>query len=144
MKRKNKKIALWSLFSVGIVLFSGYLMESTPIMGSTPEEGVTASNEKTNATVSTSEADKGNSSDLADTSVAASESHEATAAIVPAPEETIPSTETGGTSELYKVKQGESLWEIAQNANISLQDLMNINQLSNSVILEGQELITEK
>lgn len=40
----------------------------------------------------------------------------------------------------YIVKSGQTLWEIAQETGLSLTTLMNENQLSNSFIVEGQEL----
>lgn len=45
--------------------------------------------------------------------------------------------------EVYVVKKGQTLWEIAQDSGLSIQALMNRNQLSNSVIVEGQELVFE-
>lgn len=43
--------------------------------------------------------------------------------------------------EVYIVKEGQTLWEIAQDSGVSIQTLMNKNQLSSSVIVEGQELV---
>lgn len=43
--------------------------------------------------------------------------------------------------EVYIVKTGQTLWEIAQDSGLSIQNLMNKNQLSSSVIVEGQELV---
>lgn len=45
------------------------------------------------------------------------------------------------TKELYVVKKDETLWEIAQDTNISVKTLMTINQLNSSMIFEGQELV---
>lgn len=42
---------------------------------------------------------------------------------------------------VYVVQEGETLWEIAQEIDISIQDLIQENNLSNGVISEGQELI---
>lgn len=44
-------------------------------------------------------------------------------------------------SEVYVVKSGRTLWEIAQDSGLSIQTLMNENQLSSSVLIEGQELV---
>lgn len=44
-------------------------------------------------------------------------------------------------SEVYVVKRGQTLWEIAQDSGLSIQTLMNENQLSSSVLIEGQELV---
>ncbi|MBM7689423.1 hypothetical protein BCR24_10445 [Enterococcus ureilyticus] len=43
--------------------------------------------------------------------------------------------------EVYVIKAGQTLWEIAQDSGLSIQTLMNKNQLSSSVIVEGQELV---
>ncbi|MGX7245896.1 LysM peptidoglycan-binding domain-containing protein [Enterococcus quebecensis] len=43
--------------------------------------------------------------------------------------------------EVYIVKDGQTLWEIAQDSGQSVQTLMNKNQLSSGVIIEGQELV---
>lgn len=43
--------------------------------------------------------------------------------------------------EVYIVKEGQTLWEIAQDSGLSIQVLMNKNQLSSSVIVAGQELV---
>lgn len=45
---------------------------------------------------------------------------------------------------VYIVKSGQTLWEIAQELGVSLTELMNTNQLSNSFIMEGQELLYNK
>lgn len=41
---------------------------------------------------------------------------------------------------IYIVKEGETLWEIAQEIDISIQDLLQENNLSNGIVSEGQEL----
>ncbi|MGX7137324.1 hypothetical protein RV15_GL000300 [Enterococcus silesiacus] len=46
--------------------------------------------------------------------------------------------------EVYVVKDGQTLWEIAQDSGLSVQTLMNKNQLSSSVIVEGQELVFDR
>ena len=43
----------------------------------------------------------------------------------------------------YKVESGQTLWEIAKNNGLGIQDLMNRNQLTSIMIIEGQELIIE-
>ena len=48
--------------------------------------------------------------------------------------------EKNNPKNTYVVKQGQTLWEIAQETGLSLTTLMNENQLSNSFIVEGQEL----
>lgn len=45
--------------------------------------------------------------------------------------------------EVYVIKAGQTLWEIAQDSGLSIQTLMNKNQLSSSVIVEGQELVLD-
>jgi LysM repeat protein len=40
----------------------------------------------------------------------------------------------------HKVQPGESLWGISNKANVSIQELMQINNLSSSTIYAGQEL----
>ncbi|MHC5229533.1 LysM peptidoglycan-binding domain-containing protein [Enterococcus sp. LJL99] len=42
------------------------------------------------------------------------------------------------------VESDQTLWEIAHNNGLTLQELMNRNQLTSTVIVEGQELIIEK
>ncbi|MBO0472343.1 hypothetical protein IGL98_002886 [Enterococcus sp. DIV0840] len=46
--------------------------------------------------------------------------------------------------EVYVVKSGQTLWEIAQDSGLSIATLMNKNQLSSSVIVEGQELVFDQ
>ncbi|MGX7202877.1 hypothetical protein BCR22_11175 [Enterococcus plantarum] len=46
--------------------------------------------------------------------------------------------------EVYIVKNGQTLWEIAQDSGLSIQTLMNKNQLSSSIIVEGQELVFDQ
>lgn len=81
-----------------------------------------------------------------------------TAAVMPksAPEVEQPTGETTENSaatqsktkaapkEVYVVKDGQTLWEIAQDFGLSVQTLMNKNQLSSSVIVEGQELVFDR
>ncbi|EOL47670.1 LysM peptidoglycan-binding domain-containing protein [Enterococcus caccae] len=51
------------------------------------------------------------------------------------------SKENEQPKEVYLVKKGQTLWEIAQESGVSIQTLMNKNQLGSSVIVEGQELV---
>lgn len=43
-----------------------------------------------------------------------------------------------------KVEANQTLWEFAQKNGLTIQELMNQNQLTSTVIIEGQELIVEK
>lgn len=59
----------------------------------------------------------------------------------------IPSTPKTNNTNLtkYKVKVGDTLYHIARQAGISLDELLNLNHLKiNSLILPGQELIIKK
>lgn len=58
-------------------------------------------------------------------------------------EQTVESQKSETPKEVYVVKNGETLWEIAQDFSLSIPTLMNRNQLSNSVIFEGQELVLD-
>ncbi|MEI5994619.1 LysM peptidoglycan-binding domain-containing protein [Candidatus Enterococcus mansonii] len=60
------------------------------------------------------------------------------------PERNTESQKNEVPKEVYIVKSGQTLWEIAQDTGLSIQALMNKNQLSNSVIVEGQELVFDK
>ncbi|WP_207694664.1 hypothetical protein DOK67_0000457 [Enterococcus sp. DIV0212c] len=60
------------------------------------------------------------------------------------PTSTAESKQNEEPKEVYVVKDGQTLWEIAQDSGLSLQTLMNKNQLGNSVIIEGQELVLDK
>ena len=46
--------------------------------------------------------------------------------------------------DLYIVKKGDSLWKIAKEYNINVQDLININNLDNLALMINQELIVPK
>ncbi|MDA9471745.1 LysM peptidoglycan-binding domain-containing protein [Enterococcus sp. 5H] len=58
-------------------------------------------------------------------------------------EQTVESQKSETPKEVYVVKNGETLWEIAQDMSLSIPTLMNRNQLSSSVIFEGQELVLD-
>lgn len=53
----------------------------------------------------------------------------------------MPNKGTETVDEIYIVKRGDSLWLIAQKYNISVNDLINANNLSGSTIQIGDELI---
>lgn len=65
-------------------------------------------------------------------------------------EEAPGSTEVVDTSGLsddedyYEVASGQTLWEISQDTGMSVQDLMDKNGLSNSLVFEGQYLIVDE
>lgn len=42
------------------------------------------------------------------------------------------------------IESDQTLWEFAQTNGVSIQDLMNQNQMTSTVVVEGQELIVEK
>lgn len=50
------------------------------------------------------------------------------------------SGQVGKASTTYKVEKGDSLWEIANDKNISIEDLITLNDLSSSLIFPGQEI----
>jgi LysM repeat protein len=56
---------------------------------------------------------------------------------------TKPRTQTARTaaSDKYKVRKGDTLTEIAQRFNVSVRQLMDTNNLRNSVIHAGQILL---
>ncbi len=45
---------------------------------------------------------------------------------------------------LYTVKAGDSIWKIAHDHKITMQELLDWNQISNQTIHPGQQLITQK
>lgn len=56
----------------------------------------------------------------------------------------IPSTENGGEDTgqiVYTVKSGDSLWSIANQYGVSVNDLINSNNLTSNVLSIGQQLI---
>jgi LysM repeat protein len=50
-------------------------------------------------------------------------------------------TQTEAHELTHKVQLGESLWGISNKTNVSIQELMQINNLSSSTIYVGQELL---
>ena len=45
---------------------------------------------------------------------------------------------------LYTVKAGDSIWKIANDHKITMQELLDWNQISNQTIHPGQQLVTQK
>ncbi|UOQ86486.1 cell wall hydrolase [Gracilibacillus salinarum] len=45
-----------------------------------------------------------------------------------------------GFADAYTVKQGDTFWKIAQNYNVSTNELMNVNNYSSSMLYPGAEL----
>ena len=52
----------------------------------------------------------------------------------------IPTT-TGSTTQYYTVKSGDSLWKIANQFNVSVDDLISANNLTTTTLQIGQQLI---
>lgn len=133
MKKNRIKAAILLSFLCGIIGLTTYFVNATQIEGSTPETGATSSEENKDAKVTTSSVAPGSEDvDESPTEVKQSVAPEATP-VEPQPE-----------TEIYTVQEGQNLWEIAQTTEMSMQDLMNSNQLSSSAIFAGQELLVEK
>lgn len=47
------------------------------------------------------------------------------------------------SAEKYEVKKGDTLWDIAQQNNTTVEELMALNKLSSSLIYPKQELIID-
>jgi LysM repeat protein len=43
----------------------------------------------------------------------------------------------------YKVRNGDTLWDIAQKFGLSIRDLMDMNKLNKSAIYAGQILLVK-
>jgi LysM repeat protein len=55
-----------------------------------------------------------------------------------------PKTQTAAAaSDKYRVRKGDTLWEIAQKFGMSLRELMDLNNLRNSAIHAGQILLVK-
>lgn len=63
---------------------------------------------------------------------------------LPSVKEPSVSEETTPSAKIHRVKKGETLWDIAQMYQLSVQGLMRENHLRHSLIFEAQELIIEK
>lgn len=50
---------------------------------------------------------------------------------------------TSNTSKTYQVKSGDSLWEIAQKYDLSINQLKQLNKLNSDVIYVGQKLLVK-
>ncbi len=48
------------------------------------------------------------------------------------------------SDEIYTVKAGDTLWNIAKRYNINVEDLKNANHLSNNMLAIGQKLVIPK
>ncbi|WP_321388575.1 LysM peptidoglycan-binding domain-containing protein [uncultured Enterococcus sp.] len=137
MKKNSIKVIVSLFFFSGIIGLATYFVSSTQIEGSTPETSATSSEENKDAEV-TATSVSADSSDKGVEHTPASEEQAVVSEDVQQPAE--PERET----EIYTVQQGQNLWEIAQATEMSLQDLMNTNQLSSSAIFTGQELLVKK
>ena len=57
----------------------------------------------------------------------------------------VPNNTNGEWFEIYTIKKGDNLYSLAENFNISLVDLLNINGLDNdNYIYPGQEILVPK
>ncbi|WP_086350024.1 LysM peptidoglycan-binding domain-containing protein [Candidatus Enterococcus clewellii] len=134
MKKNRIKAVVTLSFLCGIIGLTTYFVNTTQIEGSTPETGATSSEENKDAKVTTTSVAPGSES--------VSESSSAEVEQPAAPEAT--PAEPQPETEIYTVQEGQNLWEIAQATEMSMQNLMNTNQLSSSAIFAGQELLVEK
>ena len=57
----------------------------------------------------------------------------------------VPNNNSGEWFEIYTIKKGDNLYSLAENFNISLVDLLNINGLDkDNYIYPGQEILVPK
>lgn len=127
-KQSNKTYTILLIFSAILFSTAIYFMSSSLILGASAGGSVSAP-------VTTIE-----SEDVVPEttpSAAVAEPKEATTATSAVVENNV----REAPKEVYVVKEGQTLWEIAQDSGLSIQTLMNQNQLSSSVIVEGQELV---
>lgn len=54
---------------------------------------------------------------------------------------TIPEISQSTSTNRYTVKAGDTLWNISKRYNTTVEELMMLNNLSNDLIMIGQELI---
>ncbi|ALS37120.1 LysM repeat protein [Enterococcus rotai] len=118
-KRINKKYLILLISSAILFSTAIYFMSSSMILGASVGGGEVVTPVAPIPTTQTAEKPKAT---------------EAENASVVSKEKEVP-------KEVYIVKEGQTLWEIAQDSGVSIQTLMNKNQLSSSVIVEGQELV---
>lgn len=52
----------------------------------------------------------------------------------------VPSSAYEDTDEYYTVKQGDTLWSIARENNITVNELKEINNLTSNLLSVGQQL----
>lgn len=143
MWENRKKLMILSLFSAGIIGTATYLMSTTFIEGAIPDKTVTSSSEptpkgKVTVTSDTLSSSTNSEEPVSSESVAVADAETETSTEIPASE--APTI----LGEVYTVQSGETLWEIAQETGISMQKLMNDNQLSSGLIIAGQELVIAK
>ena len=119
-KRINKKYLILLISSAILFSTAIYFMSSSMILGASVGGGEVVTPVAPIPTTQTAEKPK------------ATEEAENASAV---------SKEKEVPKEVYIVKEGQTLWEIAQDSGVSIQTLMNKNQLSSSVIVEGQELV---
>lgn len=139
MRKSRNKIMLLTLFSAGLIGASTYFMNSSLIEGSTADETAASSSEEPKGVV-TATPDTSASTTVESSVVVEQPTPEAGTVVADTP----PEAPVVNPEDVYTVQSGETLWEIAQTSGVSLQDLMNDNQLSSVAILEGQEIVVAK
>jgi LysM repeat protein len=129
-KRVNKHVRLLLVFSALLFSTAIYFLSSSLILGASP--GGSAPITTTNSSETTPSTPAPSSEAVEDGQTPAATT-----------EQTATAEGNSNTQEpeVYVVKSGQTLWEIAQDSGLSIQTLMNKNQLSSSVLVEGQELV---